>query len=1349
MKTTALTHLGLALMACCLLAVPAAANPSWFTVDAGMTAAFISQAGQGGVQMTSRQQSDDLLARARQAMGEGRLDVADQLITQAESLGAAYNPLDVLAYTPSKARSELRQKQGTSQATGSVAADPFLGNPALAMSPAMATASDVRPLPAINASTPASQPQDQSPSRSLSNGLLLQSRRALAMGDVKRAQKLVEEAKRYSVNYGPAEDSPVRVEADIVAFNDLVNDKNLKKYTQAYNRKLARVLMQQAEALLDWKSYNEAENLALQARGLRADFGPVEKTPEKLLAQISAARDGIQSTGRQMVSDQQMQIGLTPPSKEQALGLTNRAREAFAAGDLDAAQAYAQAAVALNVPESTFAPNEDRPGLVMQEVNRARGNFGGAIAQTAATNPVAPAVHNQDPNLPNMAQAANYMADPSRPYGIQQTQAVMNAPILAPGENVPGVQAGPAMELFNRGEAALKAGDAAGALEYYRQAAQFRSQLDPMTAQRLQDKIQMLTTPGSAAGTPPMEAVPSTMVNEAVAKQQLLARQVNSDVDHQLRRSIEIRESDPGTALSLLEQARSRVEAAGLDIAAQTAILRRVDREINGLKQYIQDNAAQLALNDRNKAVLAEIERERQYKLDKQMRLKELSDRYQQLMEQQKFGEAEAVAKEAIELDPDTPFATLIRWNNKFAIRYANNQNNKLNAEEGFYSAMESVDVAAIPFDDRESMLFPEGWADLTRSRGQLMHRQRLTQRSEKELEIEQRLKTPVSVSFNNEPLQSILHQLADLAQVNLNLDMRAFTEEAISPDTPISINLRDEVSLRSALNIILEQHGLEYTIKNDTLTITSATYNDMDLITETYHVADLVVPIPNFGPNPNMGLAGAYNEAMRRVGYGSSGFNAPASPLGFAANNATPGGMINQEVLAQMQQNTPLGAGAGGLNGGGGSMPMGFGPGGLGGGSNADFDSLIELITDTVDPESWQQVGGAGTISPYETNHVLVVRQTQEVHEEIRDLLEQLRRLQDLQVTIEVRFITLNDNFFERIGVDFDFDIDDDIDREYQVFGRVEESTSGDDDDDDDDDDTTAGEPTRNLNDTDYDRSVTVGMSAPGVFAADLDIPFRQNSFGLAVPTFGGYDAAAGASMGFAILSDIEAFFFIEAATGDSRTNVLQAPKVTLFNGQQAFVSDTSQSPFVISVIPVVGDFAAAQQPVIVVLSEGTFLTVQAVVSADRRFVRLTVIPFFSTIGDVDTFTFTGETSTTSDTSTEGNTITPNDDTVENDIQSQTVLGTTVQLPTFSFVTVTTTVSVPDGGTVLLGGIKRLSEGRNEYGVPMLNQIPYVNRLFKNVGIGRETQSLMMMVTPRIIIQEEEEERIGITSGS
>lgn len=38
-----------------------------------------------------------------------------------------------------------------------------------------------------------------------------------------------------------------------------------------------------------------------------------------------------------------------------------------------------------------------------------------------------------------------------------------------------------------------------------------------------------------------------------------------------------------------------------------------------------------------------------------------------------------------------------------------------------------------------------------------------------------------------------------------------------------------------------------------------------------------------------------------------------------------------------------------------------------------------------------------------------------------------------------------------------------------------------------------------------------------------------------------------------------------------------------------------------------------------------------------------------------------------------------------------------------------------------------------------LLDNIPYVSRLFRNTGIHRESSSLTLMVTPRIIIQEEE----------
>ena len=242
---------------------------------------------------------------------------------------------------------------------------------------------------------------------------------------------------------------------------------------------------------------------------------------------------------------------------------------------------------------------------------------------------------------------------------------------------------------------------------------------------------------------------------------------------------------------------------------------------------------------------------------------------------------------------------------------------------------------------------------------------------------------------------------------------------------------------------------------------------------------------------------------------------------------------------------------------------------------------------------------------------------------------------------------------------------------------------------------------------------------------------------------SFGSPDAGdAGTQVGLAILSDLELFFFLQAVQGNSRTNVLNAPKVTMFDGQTASIVDQAQRPFVISFEPVVGDFSVAQRPIVVVLNEGTQMNVQSVVSQDKRFVRLTLVPQFTRIEAADRqFTFQGRRSAQTGTSILNPNGTPSG---VRDNQQDIVEGTTVQQPTLGTTSVTTTVSVPDGGTILLGGIKRLREGRTERGTPILSKIPYLNRLFKNNAIGRETNTLMMTVTPRIIIPEEEEEALG-----
>lgn len=71
---------------------------------------------------------------------------------------------------------------------------------------------------------------------------------------------------------------------------------------------------------------------------------------------------------------------------------------------------------------------------------------------------------------------------------------------------------------------------------------------------------------------------------------------------------------------------------------------------------------------------------------------------------------------------------------------------------------------------------------------------------------------------------------------------------------------------------------------------------------------------------------------------------------------------------------------------------------------------------------------------------------------------------------------------------------------------------------------------------------------------------------------------------------------------------------------------------------------------------------------------------------------------------------------------------ATAVQLPTFSFFSAGTTVSVPDRGSVYLGGVKRAATGRNEFGVPLL---PF--RPFRNTAIGREVSASNLHVTATI----------------
>ena len=79
---------------------------------------------------------------------------------------------------------------------------------------------------------------------------------------------------------------------------------------------------------------------------------------------------------------------------------------------------------------------------------------------------------------------------------------------------------------------------------------------------------------------------------------------------------------------------------------------------------------------------------------------------------------------------------------------------------------------------------------------------------------------------------------------------------------------------------------------------------------------------------------------------------------------------------------------------------------------ATSDFDELISLLTTTIAPETWEDVGGPGTVAPFEANRSLVIRQTREVHEEIVDWLAEIRRRRGFQIVVRSRWMMVSDRF-------------------------------------------------------------------------------------------------------------------------------------------------------------------------------------------------------------------------------------------------------------------------------------------------------------------------------------------------
>jgi type II secretory pathway component GspD/PulD (secretin) len=353
--------------------------------------------------------------------------------------------------------------------------------------------------------------------------------------------------------------------------------------------------------------------------------------------------------------------------------------------------------------------------------------------------------------------------------------------------------------------------------------------------------------------------------------------------------------------------------------------------------------------------------------------------------------------------------------------------------------------------------------------------------------------------------------------------------------------------------------------------------------------------------------------------------------------------------------------------------------------------DSLDSLIRDNVAVESWE-ADPANNLRI--SSGTLVVNQTPEVHDQIQKLLDDLREATGIMVDIQARFLKVEDNFLEDIGVDF---------RGLGAPGLGTNAFFND-----------FGDPTAQQtlgNEIGQDTSAGFFYDEGG----DGDIKGRIEQL---YDEFLGDDdvltGSGGLSFQWTYLNDLQLEMILRAVSKSERVELVTAPRVLVFNTARSNLTVMNQVAYVQDYDVEIAQAASIADPIIAVVQDGVILDVRPVVSADRRFVTLELRP---TVAELKRPIRTLTTSL----GVSGNSV-------------------TIQLPELEVSRVRTSVPMPDGGTVLLGGFKIHESQDLRSGVPILNKIPLISFFFERHGTFVSNRKLLILLKANIVIPQEHE---------
>jgi len=245
---------------------------------------------------------------------------------------------------------------------------------------------------------------------------------------------------------------------------------------------------------------------------------------------------------------------------------------------------------------------------------------------------------------------------------------------------------------------------------------------------------------------------------------------------------------------------------------------------------------------------------------------------------------------------------------------------------------------------------------------------------------IREKLAESCDLNADNTALDRVLAEIASKHRIPLWIDHRRLQDEGIQVDHPVAIHLQG-VRIESALNLLLNPLDLAWLIKDDVLKVTTRAKAAESLITRSYDIRDLARPFELTWP-----------PRAASTGPASGGTFGAGGGMGMGGMG---GGMF--QVVEAPPRPLILRGGFGGV------------PGQLGMWDrnrliirDFDADDLIKVITSTIQSDSWDIVGGAGSVRQF--RNTLVVRQTELAHTEIGGLLRTLRTVKRRNVDAPAR---------------------------------------------------------------------------------------------------------------------------------------------------------------------------------------------------------------------------------------------------------------------------------------------------------------------------------------------------------